>query len=85
VASGGFLSRRGSPRPVLDALESARSQVDARTGAAFLLPPGPEVRADRLSLFPLLGSICGAHPAAAAELAALTTGLPGPPQGSTNA
>jgi uncharacterized protein (TIGR01319 family) len=85
VASGGFLSRRGSTGPVLDALSAARSRVGGRTGAAFLLPLQPEVRADRLYLFPLLGSICAAHPGAAAELAALTTGPAGPAEGRSHA
>jgi uncharacterized protein (TIGR01319 family) len=81
VASGGYLGRRGSVQPVHDALEAARGCVEERTGAAFLLPVHPRILTDSLSLFPLLGSICQAFPRAAAELAALTTGSPGPAQG----
>jgi uncharacterized protein (TIGR01319 family) len=85
VASGGYLGRRGTAKPVLDALEAARGRVEERTGAGFLLPGRPSVLPDRLYLFPLLGTICPAFPGAAAELAALTTGSPGPAQGHANA
>lgn len=85
VASGGYLGRRGSAKPVLDALEAARGRVEEKTGAGFLLPGCPVVLLDRLYLFPLLGTICPAFPRAAAELAALTTGSPEPPQGHPHA
>jgi uncharacterized protein (TIGR01319 family) len=65
VASGGWLARRGSARPLLRALEAGRRDA----GGSRLLPERPEVYADTRYLIPLLGTIAARYPSVAAELA----------------
>jgi uncharacterized protein (TIGR01319 family) len=81
VASGGWLARRGSPQPLLRALEAGRRD----NGGTRLLPECPEVYADTRYLVPLLGNIAARYPAAAAGLAAASLSLMTEPAETQNA